>query len=104
ALSLEGLAEIKRLGAVGVIAGQAIDATGRWLDCDYNRRMISADFDSIRAIPRRLMVVQEDEKFEPLLAAIKGRFITHLVATSRMAKRLLERVDETEGEPARAAL
>lgn len=104
ALGLEELAELKKLGAKGVIAGQIIDAHGALLDCSYNRRMISADFDSIRAIPRRLMVAQEDEKFEPLLAAINGRFFTHLVLTSRMAMRLLDRADVVVGEekPARA--
>ncbi|UUP18724.1 sugar-binding transcriptional regulator [Nitratireductor thuwali] len=90
ALSLEELAELKALGATGVIAGQLIDADGRLIDCDYNKRMISADFDAFRAIPRRLMVVQEDEKFEPLRAAIKGGFFTHLIITAPMARRLLK--------------
>ncbi|WP_309083590.1 sugar-binding transcriptional regulator [Chelativorans sp.] len=102
ALSLKELARIKQMGGVGVIAGQVIAADGALLECDYNRRMISADFDAIRAIPRRLMVVQEDEKFEPLLAAINGRFFTHLVLTARMAERLLERASTLEPEPARA--
>jgi DNA-binding transcriptional regulator LsrR (DeoR family) len=90
ALGLEELSQLKKLGAAGVIAGQIIAADGSLLDCDYNRRIISADFDAIRAIPRRLMVVQEDEKLLPLLAAMRGRFPTHLVATARMAGRLLE--------------
>ncbi|WP_163269210.1 sugar-binding transcriptional regulator [Chelativorans alearense] len=104
ALGLEELHRLKKQGATGVIAGQIIDAEGAWLDCDYNRRMISADFDAIRAIPRRLMVVQEDEKFEPLLAAINGRFFTHLVLTSGMAARLIEHTDAraNEHEPAKA--
>jgi DNA-binding transcriptional regulator LsrR (DeoR family) len=104
ALSLKELAEIKRMGGVGVIAGQVIASEGQLLPCDYNRRMISADFDAIRAIPRRLMVVQEDEKFEPLLAALGGRFCTHLVLTSRMAKRLLDHPGAVGGKalPARA--
>ncbi len=93
ALSLEELRQIKKMGGVGIIAGQVIDADGAWLDCDYNRRIISADFDAIRSIPRRLMVVQEDEKFEPLLAAINGGFFTHLVLTSQMAARLLDKAD-----------
>lgn len=93
ALGLAELQALKQQGAAGVIAGQIIDADGRLLDCDYNRRIISADFDSIRAIPRRLMVVQEDEKFAPLLAAIAGRFFTHLVLTSRMARRLIEHIE-----------
>lgn len=105
ALGLDELAELKKLGAMGVIAGQIIDSDGALLDCNYNRRMISADFDSIRAIPRRLMVVQEDAKFEPLLAAINGRFFTHLVLTSNMAERLLEYADAKAGDsqPARAS-
>jgi Transcriptional regulator, contains sigma factor-related N-terminal domain len=44
------------------------------------------------------MVVQEDEKFEPLLAALKGRFSTHLVLTSRMAKRLLDHANATQSK------
>jgi DNA-binding transcriptional regulator LsrR (DeoR family) len=90
ALSLAELARLKKLGAASVIAGQVIDADGALLDCDYNRRIISADFDAIRAIPRRLVVVQEDDKLEPLKAALRGRFATHLVMTARMASRLLE--------------
>ncbi|EKF41396.1 transcriptional regulator [Nitratireductor indicus C115] len=89
ALGLDELAQLKAMGATGVIAGQIITADGTLLDCDYNKRMISADFDAIRAIPKRLMVVQEDEKLEPLRAAISGRFFTHLVTTSTMAAGLL---------------
>lgn len=89
ALGLDELARLKAMGAAGVIAGQIIDARGALLDCDYNRRIISADFDAIRAIPRRLMVVQEDDKLHALRAALAGSFPTHLVLTARMAERLL---------------
>jgi DNA-binding transcriptional regulator LsrR (DeoR family) len=78
-------------GAAGVIAGQIIDTEGQWLDCAHNRRCISADLGSIRAIAKRMMVVQEDSKFEPLVAAIKGGFASHLVVTTSMARRLLDR-------------
>lgn len=78
-------------GAVGVIAGQLIDANGQLMDCAYNRRCISADLASIRAIPKRMMVVQEEGKFEALVAAIKGGLASHLVVTTSMAKRLLAR-------------
>eukprot|EP01132_Coremiostelium_polycephalum_P006350 gene6350-7901_t len=78
-------------GAAGVIAGQLIDVDGQWLDCAHNRRCISADLDSIRKIPKRMLVVQEDSKYEPLVAAIKGGFASHLMVTASMAKRLLKR-------------
>lgn len=90
-----------QVGAAGVIAGQIIDAEGQWLDCAYNRRCISADLESIRAISKRMMVVQEDSKYEPLVAAIKGGFVSHLVVTTSMARRLLDRWN-SEGRTIRA--
>jgi DNA-binding transcriptional regulator LsrR (DeoR family) len=38
-----------------------------------------------------MLVVQEDSKYEPLVAAIKGGFASHLMVTASMAKRLLKR-------------
>jgi DNA-binding transcriptional regulator LsrR (DeoR family) len=77
-------------GAAGVVAGQIIDGKGALLDCSYNRRCISADLASLRAIPKRLVVVQEANKFEPLLAGLAGGLCTHLVVNAAMAKRLLD--------------
>ncbi len=91
ALTAEEMHALGQTGAAGVIAGQIIDGNGQWLDCAHNRRCISADLDSIRAIGKRMMVVQEDSKFDPLVAAIKGGFASHLVVTTSMARRLLER-------------
>jgi DNA-binding transcriptional regulator LsrR (DeoR family) len=89
ALSRNELRGMRAKGAAGVIAGQLIDEKGQLLDCAYNRRLISADLDSIRAIPRRLMVVQQDNKLGPLMAALEGHFATHLVLTASLAKSLL---------------
>lgn len=80
-------------GAAGVIAGQLIDTTGNLLDCDYNRRVISADLASMRAIPKRMMVVQEDNKLEPLQAALAGGLCSHLVLPAGLARRLLDAQD-----------
>jgi DNA-binding transcriptional regulator LsrR (DeoR family) len=91
ALTAREMHALGETGAAGVIAGQIIDHDGQWLDCAHNRRCISADLDSIRSIGKRMMVIQEDSKFEPLVAAIKGGFASHLVVTTSMARRLLER-------------
>ncbi|WP_018900957.1 sugar-binding transcriptional regulator [Rhizobium sp. 2MFCol3.1] len=91
ALTAEEMKALGEAGAAGVIAGQVIDREGRLMDCAHNRRCISADLDSIRSIPKRMMVVQEDEKLEPLVAAIKGGFASHLIITASMARRLLDR-------------
>lgn len=90
ALSAEEMQEMGRQGAAGVIAGQLIDGDGQPMDCAHNRRCISADLASIKAIRKRMMVVQEDSKFEPLIAALKGGFASHLIITASMGKRLMD--------------
>ncbi|GGB07079.1 hypothetical protein GCM10011491_39040 [Brucella endophytica] len=90
ALTDEEMYAAGRNGAAGVIAGQLIDGDGQWLDCAYNRRCISADIESIRAIAKRMMVVQEDSKFHSLVAALRGGLVSHLVVTASMARRLLK--------------
>ena len=87
------------LSATGVIAGRVIDASGNALDCSYNRRLVSADLASIRAIPKRLVVVQETSKFEALKAAIVGGFCTHLVIDAEMAQRLLDDAQAQAPDP-----
>ncbi|MHB1102184.1 MAG: sugar-binding transcriptional regulator [Devosia sp.] len=91
ALTPAEMQALGKAGAAGVIAGRLIDADGQLMDCAYNRRCISADLASIRAIEKRMMVVEEAQKFEPLVAAIKGGLVSHLVVTTSMARRLLER-------------
>lgn len=93
AVSVDELATLGAQGAVGVIAGQLIDAEGQPVDCAYNHRLISADLSSIRAIPKRMMVVAEEHKFEALVAAIRGGYVSHLVISAAMGRRLLEHWD-----------
>jgi DNA-binding transcriptional regulator LsrR (DeoR family) len=90
ALTAEEMHRAGQEGAAGVIAGQLIDHDGQWLDCAYNRRCISADLGSIRSIAKRMMVVQEDNKFPSLVAALRGGLVSHLVVTASMARRLLK--------------
>ncbi|MCG6115918.1 MAG: sugar-binding transcriptional regulator [Mesorhizobium sp.] len=89
AVTVEEIEILARQGAKGVIGGQVIDAAGQLLDCGYNRRLISTDLETIRAIPKRMMVVSEDHKFEALVAALRGGFVSHLVISAAMGRRLL---------------
>ncbi len=97
AVTADELKGLEAQGARGVIAGQVIDGDGQWMDCAHNRRCISASIESIRSIPRRMMVVEQMEKFDALYAAIRGGLISHLVVTASMAQRLLERFDADAG-------
>ncbi len=89
ALTRDKLQALRDQGAAGVIAGRLIDSSGNALDCAYNRQLISADLAAIRAIPRRLLVVVQDNKIGPLKAALAGGMATHLVLTHSLAERLL---------------
>jgi DNA-binding transcriptional regulator LsrR (DeoR family) len=89
ALAAPELARMREKGAVGVIGGQLIDGEGRWIDCSYNRRLISADLDLVRRIGKRMMVVVEMQKFDALRAALAGGFVSHLVISASMGERLL---------------
>ena len=89
ALTRGELRALRDKGAAGVIAGQLIDRSGAMLDCAYNRKLVSADLDAIRAIPQRLVVVGQDNKLGPLQAALAGGLATHLVVTHSLAERLL---------------
>lgn len=94
AVTVDELETLAAQGAIGVIAGQLIDAQGQIVDCAYNRRLISADLGSIRSIPKRMMVVAEDHKFEALLAALRGGYVSHLVISAAMGRRLIEHWSE----------
>jgi DNA-binding transcriptional regulator LsrR (DeoR family) len=89
ALTIDELAALRSDGAAAVISGRVIDANGLSLDCSYNRRLISADISALTAIRKRLLVVQEEKKLEPLKAALAGGMCTHLVLSARLAHRLL---------------
>ena len=89
ALARQELKRLRAEGAAGVIAGQLIDGAGTVLECAYNRRLISADLASIKAICKRLVVVLQPQKFGPLTAALAGGLATHLIITRSMAERLL---------------
>jgi DNA-binding transcriptional regulator LsrR (DeoR family) len=96
ALTRSALRALRAKGAAGVIAGQFIDRNGAALDCAYNRQLISADLAAIRAIPKRLVVVGQDNKIRPLQAALAGGLATHLVLTYSLAERLLADVGQAE--------
>lgn len=103
ALTPEELRDLRAEGAAGVIAGQIIDRNGAALACSYNRRVISADLASLRAIPKRMMVVHEEVKLDALRAALAGGFVTHLVIAAPLARRLLEPEPGRDKRPPAAA-
>ena len=84
-------AEISALieaGAVGEITGWSIDAGGRLVDCEVNRRIASLP---LEAPPRHLTVVAGGgpKKILPLKAALKGGLASALITDEATARAIL---------------
>lgn len=88
AVSADELARLMADGAVAQVNARMVDADGREIDCDYNRRLVAMELEDLRRIPKRLCVVSTMEKLTALRAAIAGGFVSHLVVTRSLAKAL----------------
>ena len=89
-LSLDALAEVEALGAVGEITSWIYDGAGRVLPCPHNARVTSAPLP--RAEGRHLVVAVAvgEAKVPALAAALRGGLVNGLVTNEATAARLLD--------------
>ncbi len=85
--------ELQRLGATGEITSWVYDASGRIIDCAFNRRVASAPLPD--ASGRLVVAVAVGAaKVMATLAALRGRLINGLVTSEAMAEALLSGTDK----------
>lgn len=89
-LSADSIAAYRDKGAAGVICGRLIDAEGRPVFADVEKRMIGVSLDQMRGKEMALLVAAGPGRAKPAQAAIKGGYVTHLATSTRVAKDLLE--------------
>lgn len=77
-------------GATGVICGRFIDAHGKPIQGKLDKRMIGVELDKLLDLDMGLLVSEGVDKVRPMLAAIKGGFVTHLVTSTSTAKSMIE--------------
>lgn len=77
-----------RSGAVGIIAGRFIDATGTPVSGPLDDRLIGTDLDMMRQMTG-LLVVSGLHKLEATRAAIHGRYVDQLILDAPLAEALL---------------
>ena len=77
-------------GAKAVICGRLIDGVGRSIATDVEDRMIGVTLDQMRGKEMALLVSSGADRTEPMLAAIRGGFATHLATCTLTAQALLE--------------
>ncbi|HVZ01919.1 MAG TPA: sugar-binding transcriptional regulator [Dongiaceae bacterium] len=88
-ISHDELLEMLRLGAVGEVAGWAMDAQGRVIDGGTNRRLTSVPLPA----PARALTVGAAlgrSKLPAIRAALKGRIINGLITDEATAQALLK--------------
>ncbi len=76
-------------GATGVLCGRFIDSHGAPIPGELDRRMIGVELDKLLNLDMGLLVSTGADKVEPMLAAIAGGYVTHVVTSVATAKGLL---------------
>lgn len=86
------LPELKRAvkaGAVGVLCGRFIKADGEELGGDLSQRIIGVSLSDLRGLDVGLLISSGDERVQPMLAALRGGYVTHVVTSATTAEALL---------------
>jgi len=88
-LSPEESSAIHERGAVGVINGLHFDAEGRFLDCEWNDRVVGLSARDLLAIPTTIGVATGGHKVAAILGALRGGMLKVLVTDTATAQALL---------------
>ena len=76
-------------GATGVLCGRFIDRAGQPLPGDLDERMIGVELDKLLGLEMGLLVSDGPDKVVPMLSAIAGGYVTHVVTSAATANRML---------------
>lgn len=90
-LAADGLADLRRTGAVGDVCGHHFDAAGHLVDTDLSRRVIAIDVGALRAIPRVVGVAAGTAKAEAVVGALRAGLVNVLVTDDVTATAALAR-------------
>lgn len=76
-------------GAAGVLCGRFINAKGQSIPGALDDRMIGVELDKLVGLDMGMLVSDGDDKVMPMLAAIAGGYVTHLVTSNSTAEAML---------------
>ncbi|MBS0950179.1 sugar-binding transcriptional regulator [Weissella minor] len=72
----------------GMLYGRPFDINGHFLNLD-NDKVFGLDVETIMSTPRRFGIVKSKFKTRATLGALRGKFLTDLVTTESIARRIL---------------
>jgi len=81
------------VSAVGSLAGQFMDAQGAPVTGPLSDRFIGLSLDELRRVPSRMLVAAGVDKVQPILASLRGGYVTTLVIDSDTAAGILRTLD-----------
>ncbi len=88
-MSKSELDELIETGAVGGICGLHFDVNGEIVAKDFSKRSVTIGVDDLMNIPVRLGVSGGTAKVKPILGALRGGYITHLVTDTITARQVI---------------
>ena len=89
----EDAVELRAEGAVGDVCLRFFDADGAPVRSSYDARLVGADADQIRAIPRRVAAAGGERKRAAIRGALRGGWVNVLITDVYTARDLLDRLD-----------
>ncbi|VAW21542.1 Putative DAK transcriptional regulator / Putative dihydroxyacetone kinase, dihydroxyacetone binding subunit [hydrothermal vent metagenome] len=77
-------------GATGVLCGRFINAGGQLIPGELDSRMIGVTLDKLQGLKVGLLVSDGADKVIPMLSAIAGGYVTHIVTSNETARLMLD--------------
>lgn len=90
------LVELEQMGAVGDMMGVMLDASGRPLDVEANRRTVALPLDALSSIPWVVGIAGGAQKAGIIEAALRGGYLNELITDQSAAEIVLERTADLE--------
>lgn len=94
-LSEKTLNALEKKGVVGHIGGHFFDIDGRELDSSLAERMMGIDFNRLKDSQELVCIAFGEKKAEPVLGAIKGKYISTLIIDEKCAEKILSNPGQT---------
>ncbi len=88
-ITAEEFREVERAGAVGEVLGQFLDARGRPVDADINRRAVAVQLADIKGT-RVVAIAGGRTKTRAIAAVLESRVVTGLITDETTAKAIVQ--------------
>ena len=89
-LSRTELDALRAQGVVGDVLGRFIDGDGRPVPWTHAETLVSLSLDELKRIPQVIAVAAGPSKVQPVLGALRGGYLSHLITDADTVRKLLE--------------